>query len=301
MSTPITQNTSALEELVDIASELPDAVPSENDSGIHVGPEAPTDSSVKVWIDTDEEPEPVNPGGGSVSAVQSDWDAVEGQPGHVLNRTHYKGYETVFPETEIALSEDGTFEVEYESVRYPMDNCVYRITWNGVAYKCKPLFEDGNLLLGDIYEDGSYPFFVGWMNMEADGVFGVYMVVVSNDLVEKVTVGIEKEVYVKIPVEYLPETVKTYTVIVPEGEVDTSKTTWELSESGDKAAETLYHGGRVFLDLHGLGGVARTEITCYAIFSYPDEGWTKLFGSCLQGAKVVNVIFANGTWTPPTA
>lgn len=59
-------------------------------SGIHIGPEAPTDESINVWIDTDEEAEAPSGGNGSVivESAPADWNAAEGQPGHVLNRTH---------------------------------------------------------------------------------------------------------------------------------------------------------------------------------------------------------------------
>lgn len=63
--------------------DVMDGVGGSGGANIHVGPNAPTDGS-NVWIDTDEE-EPGGTGGGA----QADWNASEGEPGHVLNRTHW--------------------------------------------------------------------------------------------------------------------------------------------------------------------------------------------------------------------
>lgn len=41
-------------------------------SGIHIGPGAPTDENVNVWVDTDENPENAPPSGGSVSLSDKD-------------------------------------------------------------------------------------------------------------------------------------------------------------------------------------------------------------------------------------
>ena len=66
-------------------------------SGIHIGTEPPTDENVEVWIDTDEE---VPETGGS------DWNAAEGEPGHVLNRTHWVDVEKnkVFLDTTVTTA-----------------------------------------------------------------------------------------------------------------------------------------------------------------------------------------------------
>ena len=53
-------------------------------ASVHIGDCEPSDDST-IWIDTDEEAEV---GGGGTSAP-SDWNASEGQSGHVLNRTHW--------------------------------------------------------------------------------------------------------------------------------------------------------------------------------------------------------------------
>ena len=52
--------------------------------------DAPIDADVVIDPYSDEA---VFPEGGSGGA-QSDWNAAEGEPGHVLNRTHYSTYES---------------------------------------------------------------------------------------------------------------------------------------------------------------------------------------------------------------
>lgn len=54
------------------------------DPGVWVGSEAPPSSDYTVWVD------PAGEGSGSSASVQSDWNASEGEPGYIKNRTHYK-------------------------------------------------------------------------------------------------------------------------------------------------------------------------------------------------------------------
>lgn len=75
--------------------------------------------------------------GNSAPAAPSDWNAAEGEPGHVLNRTHWTeiAEAVILPETavEIDLEEGGGMLLE------PVLNLEvgeeYTVTWNGVEYK----------------------------------------------------------------------------------------------------------------------------------------------------------------------
>ena len=73
-------------------------------------------------------------GGGG---AQADWNAAEGQPGHVLNRTHWeenRRTEVLAELTFTSYSGNGT------SLKEPIGltaGKTYIVNWNGVEYKCK--------------------------------------------------------------------------------------------------------------------------------------------------------------------
>lgn len=75
------------------------------------------------------------PGGGGGGATP-DWNAAEGEPGHVLNRTHWveKFEGEVFPETALEVEEGQVLIFD------PINNFVvggtYTVTLNGVDYVC---------------------------------------------------------------------------------------------------------------------------------------------------------------------
>lgn len=111
-------------------------------SGIHIGTDAPTDENVNVWIDTDEEAEASEP-------IQSDWNAAEGEPGHVLNRTHWVDVEknkvfldTTFPASTIQngmvmLALNGELEAGH----------IYTVTFMGQEYSCECKYGMVNAML----------------------------------------------------------------------------------------------------------------------------------------------------------
>lgn len=93
--------------------------------------------------------------GGGGGGAQPDWDAAEGEPGHVKNRTHWVDSSRVeiLPETTVPLSEGaGGFVVNPKQL---LDaGKTYVIGWNGVEYSCVAVAveeEDANgVMLGNI-------------------------------------------------------------------------------------------------------------------------------------------------------
>ena len=71
--------------------------------------------------------------------VPADWNAAEGEPGHVLNRPFYSGVteSVVLPECNIEYDEDGSV---INTSEIPLFNLIpgneYTVNWNGVHYKC---------------------------------------------------------------------------------------------------------------------------------------------------------------------
>ena len=175
-------------------------------SCIHIGTDAPTDENINVWIDTDAEPEqpPVNPGGSSVVVTQSDWNAAEGEPGHVLNRTHYSTYEEVQLLNNATVAGDGSSMFDFPIVA----GQTYKVNWNGTSYE-EVAFEHrvdtmvlqciGNpgMFMGD---DNGKPYFLFHMaeigatsGMTMDGSDGV------------ITLDVIEETIHKIPQKYVPD------------------------------------------------------------------------------------------------
>lgn len=72
---------------------------------------------------------PDNIGGGA------DWNASEGEPGHVLNRTHWVegGVKEIFAET-LAIDDEGTAE-SFSTIPLTAGE-TYTVNWNGTEYTC---------------------------------------------------------------------------------------------------------------------------------------------------------------------
>lgn len=159
-------------EIAEMAAGLVD-VPESSGNGIHVGPDAPTDENVTVWIDTDEEAEAPSGGGINVTAevgqtivvkavdengtpteweavdfpevATPDWNAAEGEPGHVRNRTHYVETVELLNET-INLEETETFSTVVPFI----GGNTYHVTYNGVNYTCIALDLGDAVAIGNV-------------------------------------------------------------------------------------------------------------------------------------------------------
>lgn len=222
--------------------------------GMHIGPEAPTDGQV-AWIDTNEEPS-AEEGGvnfdvvakpGQVIAVkavdvegkpkeykavdlpvavQPDWNAAEGEAGHVLNRTHYvdeKGVIHKIPNKFIdadwmATSEkhvDNTIVIPEQSVTTIWDKrqmdiqpgIIYDVHINGVVYPCEALNEDGGIILGNntSLTLNNLPFCIFWAGGTATGGFFYKNSSVLSGTIHMKVTGHSYEKYNTLPKEYLPE------------------------------------------------------------------------------------------------
>lgn len=96
-------------------------------------------------------------GGGSSGGggAQPDWNANDGEPGHVLNRTHYaeKVVSTFVDETLGDLDEDiGVFHYKKPFSVYAGEE--YTVSWDGIEYKCicieVPMEETALLMIGNV-------------------------------------------------------------------------------------------------------------------------------------------------------
>lgn len=132
----------------------------------------------------------------------SDWNAPEGESGHVLNRTHFK--------KKVSMLENAVCAFDTEI--YYLPECgdlivgdTYEITINGTSYTCNAFELDGCPWIGseeylEAY-DPSVPIpFAFTQDTIGSQIYGVY-----GDLPAEITVSLTKIEYEKIPTEYLPK------------------------------------------------------------------------------------------------
>lgn len=188
-------------------------------SGIHIGSEAPTDKNVSVWIDTDEEAPGGGSGGGGMGGA--DWNASEGEPGHVLNRTHYK---KITP--TVLLAETSGQSADMSSLGFPgfamyllqqltfKEGTTYDVIFNGVTYPCtaywspllsctvigNPAF--GNAMVGNtLFPNTGEPF-----NIFFYSDYGVTFIATASAMDVTISIVENTEDVTPIPCEYVDTT-----------------------------------------------------------------------------------------------
>lgn len=167
-----------------------------------------------------------------------DWNAAEGEPGHVLNRTHYSEMQDV----ELVNAEwgaaDGAEEDEsgndiapywYEYDWFEMaEGEEYIVVLNGVSYDCVSVNVDGDVIcgnpaiwMGSDYEDNGMPF----------AFYGGEFALMEN-IPLSLKISRTEEITVTIPPKYLPPA--EYDMIIQYAETDiwppTSTSTYSLAK-----------------------------------------------------------------------
>lgn len=319
----------------------PAAIPSE----IHIGPDEPTDPAVKLWFDTDEDPDD-DPDEGSGSSIdvtaevgqtivveavdesgkptkwkavdfpetaQSDWNAAEGEPGHILNRTHYEnGTETkTLLDTTVTVANNQYMSVGYVPIAA---GNTYTVTWDGTEYECvafeavfsgvtAPAFGNPYFFGGT---DNGMPFM--FMSSEAQGGFGGAAMTNGSHTI-KIT-G-EVKVYKKLDDCYLPLSARTYVIKLLKGDTTSLVGGIRLSRiSYDEFADILWAGGNVLLDvtdIYGSAGLCQRSRAIRWLFLDGVLGVSFAISDIASGDQGertqlnFNIEFTVGTWTPPEA
>lgn len=247
---------------------------------IHVGPEAPAEENVCLWIDTEE---------GVAEISQPDWVAEEGEPGHIKNRTHYSEFTNViFPEAEVAW--DGT--TDYLGILNLSEPLIlghaYKVEYNGDTYILEAHDHEGVFIFignksfwGTEFEDTREPFAIAY----AEGM-AMLMAWNMEPAEGSATIKIVAETVKTLPAKYLPSNSYIIRDFDPSGE------TWTINESYDTFAEILYNGGTVYLEAPVSDGFTR-HLVCSAIFT-ENAFLLQLY----VNGEAVSARAANGTWTP---
>lgn len=99
----------------------------------------------------------IGSGGGTGGGAQPDWNAAEGEAGHILNRTHHleKAEGTVFDMTDLVYDESSSCFQYYGDPLHLIVGEKYEIhylsgTYECVAYDSEMLGESGGIVMGNI-------------------------------------------------------------------------------------------------------------------------------------------------------
>lgn len=147
----------------------------------------------------------------------ADWDAAEGESGHILNRPFYSTIEEGFilPECQPTYDEtEGTFYVQ-DAIALE-EGQAYTVSWNGVSYPCTavlyPVGDDVNAyLLGDLsgmnpeLVSTGEPFLIMALDEAAAAALGVGIAILPSDGSTSLTLSITGiiETVEPIPEKYL--------------------------------------------------------------------------------------------------
>ena len=239
--------------------------------------------------------------------VNSDWNAQQGEPGHVLNRTHYE--ETVVNEVEYFAEQVLTFTTNGSgknliTVTNPSgENLVlgdkYIVIFDGERYECvakEPGYNIGNLaLVSDTYENTGEPFRVGGMNLGQKLQFFAETPGDHTIAIYKVS---EETVVHKLPEKYLPDIAKPYVIdLTGSEELNLDSDSIITTISYDEFAQHWWDGGILTIKF----AVDEMPVTVYpsVVNVMPGQWFAFSFFSTISKG-VVSVAFTNGTWTPPT-
>lgn len=145
-------------------------------------------------------------GSGGGGGAQPDWNAAEGEPGHILNRPFYEDTVTLFDQT-VELQEAEGMLMYTSTFPEPLEDKTYKVTYNGVPYDCTPFVTDEyTAVLGNLSAmggpDTGEPFVIVIGGI--DGVFEIVLVGLTG--ATSATVKIEKPGELrKIESKFAPE------------------------------------------------------------------------------------------------
>jgi preprotein translocase subunit YajC len=153
-------------------------------------------------------------------AAQSDWNANEGEAGHVLNRTHWVKYAELLPPTVAIPSGSETGEVLIASViEGVLVGDTYTVNYNGTNYECVGAdlsdLMPGAVSLGDVgvFETGeptgTHPFCMIVLPADVATEMGAGATIFPLDGASSVTVSISGEIIHKLDPKFINSEVFT--------------------------------------------------------------------------------------------
>lgn len=186
-----------------------------------------TDPTLPIWAQLKQDVEELKKGG--TGGAQSDWNAAEGEPGHILNRTHWTegGNVEILPECNPIYDEgEGTFVI-MGAIPFVVGEEV-TVNWNGTPYKC--------LTYAFVQDEEMGEFVVFGNSEELTGLFG--LAVEANDA----------------PFIFFSSALQSVTMVLP---LDGSA---EVTVSILSNRETVHKMDNKYLDVDWLPGIEKKDI-----------------------------------------
>lgn len=147
--------------------------------------------------------------------ARSDWNAAEGQPGHILNRTHWaeeNGILEVLPECQPEFVPDDAMFFVMGEVPIAVGG-EYTVRWNGVDYNCTAQSVDieglvvpglGNLAAVGLGEETTDPFVIVATPVELTGGSGAQAIPLDGTTELTISITTVGEVIHKLDEKFLP-------------------------------------------------------------------------------------------------
>lgn len=157
--------------------------------------------------------------------AQADMNAAEGEPGHVLNRTHWVEYAELLPPTvAIETGEDNQYMIA-PTIEGVTAGGTYTVNYNGTNYECVGAdlsdLIPGAVGLGDtgFWETGeptgTHPFSMAVLPADAAAEMGAGASILPLDGASSATVSISGEVVHKLDPKFLPDDIGgLFTVVI---------------------------------------------------------------------------------------
>ena len=196
-------------------------------------------------------------GGGGTS--EPDWNAAEGEPGHILNRTHWSEWAEVLPEQTLAYSEDDDIYMTETALVFVVGEA-YRVKLDGVEYECVAwaLVEEGITIpvIGNKIElsgeDTGEPFVAFAM----EGLLQFMLIEPKPEI----TLSISTQQYHKIPGQYLPKYAYVIPVLKEEIVASTSDRLAYKSLDTTELVDALLENRPVYLDFTDVRNGTETRL-----------------------------------------
>lgn len=201
------------------------------------------------------------------AAKQPDWNAVEGEPGHILSRTHWVQTGFLLPETTATLNEDlgGAPIVDSPGLENGVE---YTVTYNGTEYVCTAVAmqsDDGDFVaIGDVgfvetqEPTTGEPFFLMDMGGDAMGA-GFAAMLFMLDGSAAATISIQGKEYHKLDAGYMAPGFMPVMVVNVSGQYLNDSSNWTADKTFAEIETAIKNGWMVFFK-HYLAEIKTTFI-----------------------------------------
>lgn len=207
---------------------------------------------------------------GNTGGANPDWNAAEGESGHVLNRTHYEKLTTML-ENAVCANEDGEAYTFPECGSLVIGN-TYDITIDGTPYTCKAFDYEGIPVIGSLDYIDTFDPTLPIPFAFIEGTPGVICGVYGDMTAESITVSLKVHEYETIPRVYLPAMSCVFDVVEADFTTSISTSSLHISCDATQMACALEHDLPIFVRINADNGASRRiTVSCVRTFMSLDE------------------------------